>query len=75
MKPFFSTLRIISFPPVTPDRRQVERPPPSLQITSNFLVFYGLSHGTTLEKNGVAQNVIYRIVASTNTSRLVTCLG
>ena len=45
--------------PLTPDRRQVERPPPSLQITSNFLVFYGLSHGTTLEKNGVAQNLIY----------------
>ena len=40
--------------PLTPDRRQVERPPPSLQITSNFLVFYGVSHGTTLKKKGVA---------------------
>ena len=38
----------------SPDRRQVERPPPSLQITSIFLVFYGLSHGTTLKKKGVA---------------------
>ena len=47
------------YPPVTPDQRQVERPPPSLQITSNFLVFYGLSHGTPLEKNGAAQNLIY----------------
>ena len=28
--------------PLTPDRPQVKRPPPSLQITSNFLVFYGL---------------------------------
>ena len=45
--------------PLTPDRRQVERPPPSLQITSNFLVFYGLSHGITLEKKCVAQNLIY----------------
>ena len=43
-----------SFSPLSPDRRQVERPPPSLQITSNFLVFYGLSHGTTLKKKGVA---------------------
>ena len=40
--------------PLTPDRRQVERPPPLLQITSIFLVFYGLSHGTTLKKKGVA---------------------
>ena len=40
-------------PSHTPDRCQVERPPPSLQITSNFLVFYGLSHGTTLKKKGV----------------------
>ena len=46
-------------PPLTPDRPQVKRPPPSLQFTSNFLVFYGLSHGTTFEKNGVAQNLIY----------------
>ena len=45
--------------PLTPDQPQVKRPPPSLQITSNFLVFYGLSHGTTFEKNGVAQNLIY----------------
>ena len=27
--------------PLTPDRPQVKRPPPSLQITSNFLVFMG----------------------------------
>ena len=40
--------------PLSPDRRQVERPPPSIQITSIFLVFYGLSHGTTLKKKGVA---------------------
>ena len=40
--------------PLSPDRRQVERPPPSLQITSIFLVFYELSHGTTLKKKGVA---------------------
>ena len=45
--------------PLTPDRPQVKRPPPSLQITSNFLVFYGLSHGTTFKKNGVAQILIY----------------
>jgi hypothetical protein len=46
-------------PPLSPDQRQVERPPPSLQITSNFLVFYGLSHDITLEKKCVAQNFIY----------------
>ena len=40
--------------PLTPDRRQVERPPPLLQSTSNFLVFDGLSHGTTFKKKGVA---------------------
>jgi hypothetical protein len=40
--------------PLTPDRRQVKRPTPLLQVTSNFLVFYGLSHGTTLKKKGVA---------------------
>jgi hypothetical protein len=40
--------------PRSPDQRQVERPPPLLQITSIFLVFYGLSHGTTLKKKGVA---------------------
>ena len=45
--------------PLTPDRPQVKRPSPSLQITSNFLVFYGLLHGTTLEKISVAQNVVY----------------
>ena len=45
--------------PLTPDRPQVKRSTPSLQITSNFLVFYGLSHGITLEKNGMAQNLIY----------------
>ena len=45
--------------PLSPDRHQVERPPPSLQITSNFLVFYGLSHDITLEKKCVAQNLIY----------------
>ena len=40
--------------PLTPDRCHVKRPPPSLKITSNFLVFYGLSHDTTLKKKGVA---------------------
>ena len=45
--------------PLTPDRRHVKRPPPALQIASIFLVLYGLSHGTTLEKNGVAQNLTY----------------
>ena len=47
-------LNVSAIAPLTPDRCQVERPPPSLQITSNFLVFYGLSHGTTLKKKGVA---------------------
>ena len=45
--------------PLTPDRPQVKKPPPSLQITSNFLVFYGLSHGATLKKKGVEQNLTY----------------
>ena len=45
--------------PFTSDRRQVKKPPPLLQITSNFLVFYGLSHDITLEKKCVAQNLIY----------------
>ena len=45
--------------PLTPDQRQVKRPTPSLQITSNFQVFHGLSHGTTLEKKCVAQTLIY----------------
>ena len=45
--------------PLTPDRPQVKRPPPSLQIISNFLVFYGLLHDITLEKKCVAQNLIY----------------
>ena len=40
--------------PLTPDRSQVERPPSSLQITLHFLVFYGLSHGTTFKKKDVA---------------------
>jgi hypothetical protein len=40
-------------PPLTPDRRHVERPPPSLEITSNFPVSYGLSHSTTLKKKDV----------------------
>ena len=46
--------RFFTQAPLSPDRCQVERPPPSLQVTSNFLVFYGLSHGTTLKKKGVA---------------------
>ena len=50
---------ICQLPPLFPDGRQVERPPPLLQITSNFLVFYGLSHDITLEKKCVAQNLIY----------------
>ena len=41
------------YSPLTPDRHHVKRPPPLLQITSNFLVFYGLSHDTTLKKKGV----------------------
>ena len=40
--------------PLPPDRPQVKRPPPLLQIISNFLVFYGISHGTTLKKKSVA---------------------
>ena len=40
--------------PLTPDGPQVKSPPPSLQITSNFLAFYGFLHGTTLKKKGVA---------------------
>ena len=46
-------------PPLSPDGQQVKRPPPSLQITSNFLVFYGLSHDITLEKKCVVQTLIY----------------
>ena len=49
----------LSRAPLTPDQPEVKSPPPSLQITSNCLVFYGLSHGITFEKNGVAQNLIY----------------
>ena len=45
--------------PLIPDQPQVKRLPPLLQITLNFLVFYGLSHGITFEKNGVAQNLKY----------------
>ena len=48
--------------PLTPDRPQVKRPPPLLQITSNFLVFYGLSHGITLKKR--AWSKILRIQKS-----------
>ena len=40
--------------PLAPDWRHVKKAPPSLQITSNFLIFYGLSHDTTLKKKGVA---------------------
>ena len=71
----FGNIFANSKPPLTPDCPKVKRPPPLIHITSNFLVFYGLSHDITLEKKCVAQNFIYRIVASTNTSRLVTCLG
>ena len=39
---------------LNPDQPQVKKPPPSLQITSNFLVFEGLSHDTTHKKKGVA---------------------
>ena len=45
---------VFHFPaPLTPDQPYVKRPPPSLQITSNFLVFYELSHDTTLKKRRV----------------------
>ena len=63
-----------SIPPLTPDRPQVKRPPPSLQITSNFLVFYGLSHGTALEKNGVAQNLICTFKNLINYFLKLSCL-
>ena len=54
-------VELVHAPPLTPHscRPQAERPPPWLQITSNVLVFYGLSHGITFEKNGMAQNLIY----------------
>ena len=35
-------LLLTFYSPLTPDGHQVKRPPLSLQITSNFLVFYGL---------------------------------
>ena len=61
--------------PLTPDRRHVKKPPPSIQITSsNFLVFYGLSHGTTLEKNGVAQNLMYSKIWWTISWNCCVCL-
>ena len=54
---FLKTICFLS--PLSLDWRQVERPPPLLQIRSIFLVFYGLSHDITLEKKCVAQNLIY----------------
>ena len=45
--------------PLTLDQRQVKKPPPSLQITSDFLVFHGLSHGNTLEKKCLEQILTY----------------
>ena len=56
----FTNFQSVTHPsPLTPDRPQVKKPPPSLQITSDFLVFHGLSHGSTLEKKDVEQNLTY----------------
>jgi hypothetical protein len=44
--------------PLTPDQRQVKKPPPSLQITSNFLVFMGF-HMLTLLKRSVWLKILY----------------
>ena len=41
---------------LTPDL--VKKPPPLLQITPNFLVFYGLSQSTTLKKKDM---VFFRV--------------
>ena len=52
--------------PLTPDQCHVKRPPPLLQIISNFLVYYGPSRGTTLEKKGVVQTKSYIFKHPTN---------
>ena len=39
--------------PLTPDQHLVKKPPPLAQITPNFLIFYGLSHSTTLKMKNV----------------------
>ena len=44
--------------PLTPDRLQVKRPPPSLQITSNFLVFMSF-HMVSLLKRSVWLKILY----------------
>ena len=73
---FFGTYKtkIVCITPLTPDRRHVKRPPPSLQITSNFLVFYVLSYGTTLENKGVAQNLTYSKIWPTISWNCCVCL-
>ena len=45
-------------PSLSPDRPQVKRPPPSLQITSNFLVFMGF-HMVPLLKRLVWLKFLY----------------
>ena len=49
----------INQPPLTPDREMSKNSTPSLKSTCYLPVFYGLSHGITFEKNGMAQNLIY----------------
>ena len=68
-------LKFNSLAPLTPDRSQVKRPPPSLQITSNFLVFYGLSHGTTFEKNGVDISYIFKNLMNYFLKLLIALIG
>ena len=46
--------------PLFPDGRQVESPPPSLHITSNVLVFYGVSHDITFEKECGSKSYIFK---------------
>ena len=51
--------------------------PPPISIATNyikFLVFYGLSHGTALEKNGVAQNIICTFKNLINYFLKLSCL-
>ena len=40
--------------PLTPDREMSKNSTPLLKSTCYLPVFYGLSHGTTLKKKGVA---------------------
>ena len=59
---------------LTPDWRHVKRPPPSVQITSNFLGFYGLSNCTTLRKKCVAKNLTYSKIHWTISWNCCVCL-